>query len=105
MSKMEKAGLTTIEAARDREHHSLVSCGSICCLFSCVLDDVLSIIHTVFLSRYSRCKTSSWGAAAPNQHVIRHWIAAVGSLITAHPARNVLATTREIRPRRAIVQN
>jgi hypothetical protein len=45
---MAKAKLTTIEASCDGEHHSLVSCGSICGLFSCVLDAVLSIIHTVF---------------------------------------------------------
>src|SRR5690242_20502911 len=86
MSKMAKAELTTVEAASVREHHSLVSCGSICCVFSCVLDDVLSIIHTVFLSRYSRFKTSSWGAGPPNQHVIRRWLAAAGRLSTTHPA-------------------
>src|SRR6201997_2417159 len=81
MSKMAKAELTTIEAASVREHHSLVSCGSIFGLFSCVLDDVLSIIHTVFLSRYSRCKTSFWEARPPNQHVIRRRTAAGAGLV------------------------
>src|SRR4029077_13091197 len=83
---MAKAELTTIEAACDRQHHSLVSCGSICGLFSFVIDDVLSIIHTVFLSRYSRCKTSSWGAGPPNQHVLRPGIARGGSFSRAPPA-------------------
>jgi hypothetical protein len=44
---MAKAELTTIEAVCDGEHHSLLSCGSICGLFSCVLDD--------FLFNYSYC--------------------------------------------------
>src|SRR4029077_4086653 len=86
MSKMAKAELTTIEAASVREHHSLASCGSICCLFSCVLDDVLSIIHTVFLSRYSRCKTSFWGAGPPPHHVIRGGLGAGGGFSRAPPA-------------------
>ena len=63
--------------------------------FHVMLVDVLSIIHTVFLSRYSRCKTSSWGAGPPNQHLIRRWIAAGGRLSTT-PSRDVLATTKEI---------
>jgi hypothetical protein len=83
---MVKAELTTIEAACDREHHSPVSCGSICCLFSFVLDDVLSIIHTVFLNRYSRCKNVflESGTIQPTCHTSLD--SGGGKLITAHPA-------------------